>query len=335
MTNLLIIKPSSLGDIVHGLQVAASLKAQRPELRISWIVRDIFEPLVRNCEVVDRTYVFYRSEGVRGFFKLMREVRQTPFDFAFDMQGLLRTGLMTWRTRARRKVGRSDAREGSTFFYQQKIPLPPDGVQSHALDILLRFCPVLEARPELRGELRFREPADLNLGFADGRRGQKPILIFPDSRRAEKRWNGFRQLTDLLLRDGSGRKVIWAGNNLVSYREKFPEGQFINLTGNTSLASLPAMVRRADWVICNDSGPLHLAAALGVKTLGMFGPTDPRLFGPYPLNRPTNHVVQAPVGDLRLLTARDVYARFARLDSLSQGQAVAGPPAPWSRRAFS
>jgi len=82
---------------------------------------------------------------------------------------------------------------------------------------------VLDAQPVLRGELRFREAADLSLGFVDGHRGQKPIIIFPDSRRAEKRWNGFRQLTDLLLRDGSGRKIIWAGNNLVSYRESFPK----------------------------------------------------------------------------------------------------------------
>jgi ADP-heptose:LPS heptosyltransferase len=335
MTNLLIIKPSSLGDIVHGLQVAASLKAQQPDLQISWIVRDIFEPLVRNCEVVDRVYIFHRSEGVRGFLKLMREVRQTQYDYALDMQGLLRTGLMIWRTRARVKAGRSDAREGSTLFYQRKIPLPPNGEQSHALDILLQFCPVLGAKPALRGELRFREAADLNLGFVDGRRGQKPILIFPDSRRAEKRWNGFRQLTDLLLRDGSGRKVIWAGNNLVSYREKFPEDQFLNLTGNTSLGSLAALVRRADWVICNDSGPLHLAAALGVKTLGIFGPTDPRLFGPYPLNSPTNHVVQAPVGDLRLLTSRDVYARFSRLDALSHGQATVSASSQWSWRSSS
>ena len=334
MINLLIIKPSSLGDIVHGLQVAASLKAQRPELRISWIVRDIFEPMVRTCEVVDRVYVFHRSEGVRGFLKLMREVRQTQFDYVFDMQGLLRTGLMTGLARAGLKVGRVDAREGATLFYKRKVPLPPDGEQSHALDILLGFCPVLDAKAELRGELRFREAADLNLGFIEGTGGQKPVLIFPDSRRAEKRWNGFRQLTDLLLRDGSGRRIVWAGNNILSYRENFPEGQFLNLTGNTSLASLAALVRRADWVICNDSGPLHLAAALGVKTLGLFGPTDPRLFGPYPLNSPTNHVVQAPVGDLRLLTARDVYARFARLDALSRGEAAPGTAGPWSRRPF-
>jgi ADP-heptose:LPS heptosyltransferase len=332
MTNLLIIKPSSLGDIVHGLQVAVSLKTQRPDLRIAWIVRDVFEPLVRICEVVDQTYVFRRAEGVRGFVRLMREVRQTHFDYVFDMQGLLRTGLMTWRARATRKVGRRDAREGATFFYGRKIPLPPGGAQSHALDVLLQFCPVLEAVPELRGELRFREAADLNLSFIDGRRGQKPILIFPDSRRAEKRWNGFRQLTDLLLRDGTGRKIIWAGNNPLAYRDKTPEGQFLNLTGNTSLVSLAALIRRADWVVCNDSGPLHLAAALGIKTLGLFGPTDPRLFGPYPLNRPTNHVVQAPVGDLRLLTAKDVYARFARLDAISRGQSPPGSTTPWPKR---
>jgi ADP-heptose:LPS heptosyltransferase len=74
----------------------------------------------------------------------------------------------------------------------------------------------------------------------------------------------------------------------------------------------PALVKRADWVIANDSGPMHLAAALGVRVLGIFGPTDPRLFGPYPLNAPGNVVVQAPVGDLKLLSAKDVYLRFLR-----------------------
>ncbi len=319
MPQLLIIQPSPLRDIVHGLQLAASLKTQRPELRIAWIVRDIFAPLVRICEVIDDVHVFHRSEGVRGFFQLMKEVRRTRYDYVFDLQGLLRTALMTWQARGARKYGRSDAREGAPLFYRRKVPLPPEGLQSHALEIQLQFCRALDAEPELRGELRFREAADLNLSFIEGRRGQKPILIFPDSRRAERAWNGFRQLTDLLLRDGTGRKVIWAGNNPVAYRERAPEGQFLNLTGNTSLVSLAALIRRAEWVICNDSGPLHLAAALKVKTLGLFGPTDPRRFGPYPLNSPTNHVMQAPVGDLRLLTARDVYARFARLDALSHG----------------
>ena len=128
MTELLIIKPSSLGDIVHGLQVATSLKAQLGDLRISWIVRDIFAPIVRACEAVDQVYVFERNAGTKGFLRLMREVRKVRFDYVFDMQGLLRTGLMTSRTLARRKVGRADAREWSGIFYDEKVPLPPDGV---------------------------------------------------------------------------------------------------------------------------------------------------------------------------------------------------------------
>jgi heptosyltransferase-1 len=312
MTELLIIKPSSLGDIVHALQVATSLKAQCAGLRISWVVREMFAPIVRACEAIDHVYVFERAAGAKGFLKLTKEIRKTKFDYVFDMQGLLRTGLMTSRALAKKKVGRCDAREWSGMFYDEQVALPPDGKRSHAIDILLQFCPVLGAKPELRGVLKFREVDSLNLRFADGRGGSKPIVMFPDSRRAEKCWSGFKQLTEMILREDKTRKVVWAGSNYVHDRGAYTAEQFFNLTGNTSLVSLPALIKRADWVISNDSGPMHLAAALGVRVVGVFGPTDPRLFGPYPLNAPTNVVVQAPVGDLKLLTAKDVYARFVK-----------------------
>src|SRR3954468_10510502 len=312
MTDILILKPSSLGDIVHGLQVATSLKAQVTHLMISWVVREIFAPIVRACEAIDRVYVFERNAGAKGFIRLMKELRKTTFDYVFDMQGLLRTGLMTSRTIAAKKVGRTDAREWSGVFYNEKVPLPPDGKRSHALEILLQFCPVLGAKPELRGVLKFREVDSLNLRFADARGGGKPIVMFPDSRRAEKCWGGFKQLTELILREEKNRKIIWAGINYVHDRGTYPPAQFVNLTGNTSLVSLPALIKRADWVIANDSGPMHLAAALGVRVMGIFGPTDPRLFGPYPLNAPSNAVVQAPVGDLKLLSAKEVYSRFQK-----------------------
>ncbi len=312
MTELLIIKPSSLGDIVHALQVATSLKAQCEGLRISWVVREMFAPIVRASEAVDHVYVFERAAGAKGFLKLTKEIRKTKFDYVFDMQGLLRTGLMTSRALAKKKIGRSDSREWSGMFYDETVPLPPDGKKSHAIDVLLQFCPVLGAKAELRGALKFREVDSLNLRFADGRGGAKPIVMFPDSRRAEKCWGGFKQLTEMILREDKTRKVVWAGSNYVHDRSAYPPAQFFNLTGNTSLVSLPALIKRADWVISNDSGPMHLAAALGVKVLGIFGPTDPRLFGPYPLTAPSNVVVQAPVGDLKLLSAKDVYARFLK-----------------------
>src|SRR3982750_2457036 len=113
MTELLILKPSSLGDIVHALQVATSLKAQCSDLRISWVVREIFAPIVRACDAVDHVYVFERNAGAKGFMRLMKELRKTEFDFVFDMQGLLRTGLMASRALAKKTYGRSDAREWS------------------------------------------------------------------------------------------------------------------------------------------------------------------------------------------------------------------------------
>jgi ADP-heptose:LPS heptosyltransferase len=243
----------------------------------------------------------------------MREVRKTKFDYVFDLQGLLRTGLMTSRARAKHKIGRSDAREGAGLFYTRKVPLPPDGRRSHAIDILLEFCPVLGAKAELRGLLKFRELEKLHLKFAEGRAGTRPVLMFPDSRRPEKKWGGFKQLTEMLLREDPARKVIWAGSNPLPDRSAYPSSQFLNLTGNTSLVSLPALIKMADWVVTNDSGPMHLAAALGVRVIAIFGPTDSRLYGPYPPGAPTNFVIQAPVGHLKLLSAKDVYARFQRI----------------------
>jgi len=314
MPEMLIIKPSALRDIVHGLQVAASIKAQKPEWRISWIVRDIFAPLVRSCTAVDHVFVFQRHEGARGFLRTMREVRKREFDLVCDFQGLLRTGLMTKWARGRRKVGRPDAREGSGFFYNEKITLPPEGEQAHVLETLLEFCRVAGAEPRLTGPLHFRDLERLHLGFMDPLKGQRPILVFPDSGESRKKWNGFSELTALLIREAH-RKVVWAGSNYLPCRESFPEGSFVNLTGNTSLTSLPALLSKADWVISNDSGPMHLSAAMGLKTIGLFGPTDPRQFGPYPLKSPTNYAIQAPVGELALLSAKETFFLFNRIEA--------------------
>jgi len=320
MTELLIIKPSSLGDIVHALQVATSLKAQREDLRISWIARDIFAPLVQACAAVDRVYIFERKGGLGGFSRLMREVRQTRFDYVFDMQGLLRTGLMTARSLAQRKVGRWDSREFSSVFYHEEVTLPPSGKESHAIDILLQFASVLGAKPELTGDLVFRDSEKLHPGFpssaaefSHGHRLQAPVLMFPDSRRAEKKWDGFLPLTQHLLFNDRQRRVIWAGDKYIPDREGLPSDRFLNLTGNTSLVSLPALIRGSDWVVSNDSGPMHLAAALGMKTLGIFGPTDPARYGPYPLARPTNVVVRAPA--LSMISAKEVYARMCAAEN--------------------
>lgn len=323
MTRLLILNPSSLVEIVHGLQVATSIRHQWPKergvLEIDWVVRDVFAPLVKSCQAVDRSFVFKRYGGTLEFIRLMREIRQTTYDYLFDFQGLLRTGLLTWQAHAKVKVGRSNAREGSGTFYDLKAPLPPAGRKSHKLEILLQFCTLLDLEPKLAGQLSFREVEGLRLGFLEGRKGERPLLLFPNARREEKGWGGYKGLTKLLLGGDRGRRVVWAGDSYVPDKESFPEERFLNLTGKTSLLALPETLRRADWVIANDSGPLHLAAALGVPTLGVFGPSDPRIWGPYPLEAASNHWIQAPVGNLRILQAKEVYARFQLLEARRAG----------------
>ena len=224
MTQLLIIKPSSLGDIVHGLQVATSLKAQCEGLRISWVVRDIFAPIVRASTAVDQVYIFERNSGAKGFLRLTKELRKTKFDYVFDFQGLLRSGLITSRMHAPRKVGRSDAREMAGIFYNEQVPLPPDGKRSHALDILLQFCPVLGAKAELRETLKFREVDSLNLRFADARGGGHGFL----SCRSRGEGHGGRAVgveeglfVDPVLGDGERAR---AGRDLGAQRNQLVDG---------------------------------------------------------------------------------------------------------------
>lgn len=323
MPRLLIISTSQLPAVVHSLQVATSLRSQREDLHLTWLVRDTLAPLVRLSPAVDELIVFSREGGIRNFLQTIRRVREQDYDYVFDMQGLLRTGFVTWRARGDRKVGRADAREGASIFYHEKTPLPPDGEGSHRLQMQLQFAHILGVKPELRGSLQFRDPPGLLTSHLLAANGSKPILMFPDSRQPWKRWEGFRELTDLVLNSAQQGKVVWAGHRYLDFKNPPGPDRFLNLTDSTSIVALPAMIRSASLVISNDSGPMHLAAALGVPTVAIFGSSDPRRYGPYPLNDPKHQVIIAPVGNLKLLSARDVYNRVARFAGFPE---LKGPP---------
>jgi len=287
MTDVLIIKPSSLGDILNGLQLAATLKAGRPDLRISWVVADAFAPVVRACLTVDRTFVFSRKGGLRGFFRLLRELRRERFDLVLDLQGLARSGLMTWAARSPRKIGRSDSREGAGLFYHQTVPLPVGEWREHSVAILLEFCRVFDLPPVLAGRVAFRPPAEFrHEGAFAPVNGRGPVLMFPDSRGADREWPGFAALTERFLAHDPDARVVWAGQKVLPSPGGADPARFTNLMGKTTLPEVIAAIPRASLVVVNDSGPMHLAAALGVRTVSLFGPTRARMRAPYP-----------PVGD--------------------------------------
>ena len=289
MTDILIIKPSSLGDIVHGLVAAQSIREQMPSARISWVVRDIFSPLVDLCETVNGDVIlFHRGQGLAAFGRLLGEIGRHEYDAALDMQGLMRSGWMIWAAKAKRKIGRSDAREGAGFFYREAVRLPQNG--HHAIDILLQFLPPLGLEAKPGGPLRFP-----SLAQAD----KADVLLCPESRRAEKVWPHFLELAETLT--SAGVSVSWIGQD----PKNLPPG-ITNLTHKPSIESLIANISAATVIVANDSGPMHLAAAMGRKVVALFGPTDPASFGPYPPNASRYAVLTAPDACLGNLTVDTV-----------------------------
>lgn len=305
MREILIIKPSSLGDIVHGLLIAAAIRQQLPGARISWVARDIFAPLVRQSVDVHKVYVFHRHRGWRGFLKLLGEIRQMQFDAVLDMQGLARSALLMLGSRATLKLARADAREGAGWLCRKHIPGPSttDGAKPHAVDILRGFLPALGLDDTLPLSLGFQCP-ELSRELPQA----SPLVIFPGSRRAEKEWRGFSALTCELAANYPDIPLLWLGNETMAspFDTHNCPANFLNLTGLTPLGELPAHIAHARLVIANDSGPMHLAAALSVKVLALFGPTNPSQYGPYPLDNPANHVLRAPSGQLDQLSVETV-----------------------------
>ena len=293
MTEVLIIKPSSLGDILNGLQVAATIKTQRPDVRISWVVADRFEAVVRDALTVDRHFVFPRRGSAFGYWRLARALRRERFDVVLDMQGLARSGLLTGITRSPRKVGRSDAREGAGLFYDERVPLPDGRWREHSVAILLEFCRVFGLAPELAGAVRFRRPPEFRFEkqFA-AVNGLGPVLMFPDSRGADREWPGFAGLTQRFLAAHPRARVIWAGQKVMTPPRADPQ-RFESLMGQTTLPETIAMISRASLVVANDSGPMHLAAALGVPTLAIFGPTTASMRAPFPPGEGAHRYLEA------------------------------------------
>ncbi|SDB46845.1 heptosyltransferase I [Desulfonatronum thiosulfatophilum] len=300
----LIIKPSSLGDIVHALLVAQMIKRGFPESRIDWVCRDIFAPLIHACPFVDNVFLFERHGGIAAFLRLIRTIRRQRYDWILDMQGLARSGLITALSRAETSIGRSDAREGARFVYTMRAPLPPTGVQSHAVTILSEFLPLLGLPRDVVPRLAIHPD---NVDFRkDLAMPSAPILLFPESRRVEKNWPCFSRLTRDLRESFQDVPVAWAGAEAMPSPSDASERNFRNLTGKTSLQELLKLLSEARLVIGNDSGPLHLAAALGVPTLALFGPTDPARYRPYPGDDRLNRILRAPEGDFHRLQPETV-----------------------------
>jgi lipopolysaccharide heptosyltransferase I len=301
-SRILVIKPSSLGDIIHGLQLVESIRVQTPNLHITWVVESVFKDVVESCATVDKVIVFERQGGLGAFVRLIKNIRAQKFETVLDLQGLARSGLMTWAARAEHKIGRSDAREGSGLFYTKKIPLPQNK-NSHAVEILAKFLPVLDLKEKVVSSLRFDFPNlqndELLVSLKDS------VLVFPESRRTEKEWPAFPEFVQRAAEQLPECHFVWCASERSA--ESCPKAENItNIAGKTSLPQVITLIQGASLVVANDSGPVHIAAAVGTSVLGLYGPTSPALYGPYPLDKRTHLSIHSKDGIIGSITVDQV-----------------------------
>lgn len=319
MKSLLVIKPSSLGDIVHGLQILQTVARQVPDCRITWVARDRFAPLVEAAPFIHEVIQFRRKEGVRGLWNLMKTLHGRRFDAVWDMQGLLRSGLMTAAAKSSVKMGRRDSREGAGFFYNHRIELPEDDGPHHAIRILQGFPLAAELDAEVTFPLRLNPGPKFEwASFFEGD-SNKQFVIFTDSRGADKEWKGFDELTRLIWETIPDSRIAWCAGQPTAPQATPPYGRFLNLTG-CPLDEMIELCRQPSIFIGNDSGPMHLSAAVGNKVLAIFGPTSPLRFGPWPIGSERTQSIQAPGGILADLSAEAVLAKLTNGALASAGQ---------------
>jgi heptosyltransferase-1 len=261
---ILLVKPSSFGDIVQALPVATGLRRHYPGAEIHWLTFSTYEPLLRGHPAIDRLVVLDRRDLRPSrwprLLRWVRALRAEKYDLVLDLQGLFRSGLLTWLTRAPVRLGLATAREGSTFFYTETILEPPPPAQEKYLEFLRH----LGIRPDPFA-FELTPPPLAVAGLEAGRYA----VLHPYSRWRTKLWpwRYYQEVVDAL--PGVRFAVIGEGPWFPLFGD-----HVLDLRGQLSLPQLMAVLKEAAAVVSTDSGPSHLAAALGAPTLALFGATD-------------------------------------------------------------
>lgn len=287
-----LLKPSALGDIVHSLPVLSALKELYPASSIDWIVNRSFEPLIAGHPDLNATVPFQRG-AFRGLWKSLRysvhfaeQLRKSRYDLVIDLQGLLRTGIMAAATGAPVRVGFANAREGSRHTYTHRIEVP-DAERIHAVDRYWRIVDALGGRDMAK---RFHvplNPQELRVIEREFAGCPRPwTALAPGAKWLTKRWPPahFAELANRARAEFGGTVfLVGAAEDapLALEIQQRSAGAIVDLTGKTSLPKLAALLSRADVMLANDTGPLHLAAALGTPCIAPYTCTRIAKHGPY------------------------------------------------------
>ena len=287
-SRILLIKPSALGDIVHTLPILGLLKRRWPDAQVSWLVGSAFAGLLEGHPLLHEVVRFDRKRFSKAWWnpaalvelvKFGRGLREHHFDLVIDLQGLLRSGFTAKIARSPVRVGFANAREMAWVFYTHRVPVA--SLEQHALE---RYLLVTDALGCGRESIEFRFPLNDEDRAAARQLTNGAVryaVLIPGTNWPTKRWpvERFAALVEP-IKSRFGFDVVVAGSAGESALGDRIAGAK-NLCGKTTLRQLVALLEGASLVIANDSGPMHIAAALGRPLVTMFGPTNPVRTGPF------------------------------------------------------
>ena len=295
---ILIIKPSSLGDILHAFPAFYLLRKSLPLAKIDWVANSTLSPILGYIRSdINRVINFRRNEfkktkiAPKAIVSLITNIRRSKYDLVIDMQGLIRSSMMTFAARAGHKAGFAEVKErGSGIFYDKKISVPRE--ITHAIDkncfLIASILDTENVVPDFR--LPFLSNVDITDILSRNRisEGAKYIAFSPVARWATKTWppEFFSKVADIITREIPEIKIILLGTKgeRAAIEEVVTNCKYaepVNLSGTTGLSELIELIRGAEILLTNDSGPMHIAAFVGTPVFAMFGPTFPEKTGPY------------------------------------------------------
>jgi 3-deoxy-D-manno-octulosonic-acid transferase/heptosyltransferase-1 len=302
--NILIVKLSAIGDVIHTLPALNAIRQHYPDAHITWLVEEAAADLVIGHRALDRVIVSgrkrwiaqlkstRRKQAIAEIRAFWRDLRDTHYDIIIDFQSLLKSGMLSRLARGTRRIGFDKGmqhQEHSYLFLNER--LPPVDMEVHALT---RGLMLLEAIGIHNREAVYHVPVteddrrkvrDLlaDKGIDGGRR---LVAINPVALWETKLWRNerFAALADRLIRDGQVDVVFTGGpddRRVVADIQGMMTSPAASLAGKTSLKQLAALYRQSEVLITTDTGPMHLAAAVGTPVMALFGPTAPWRTGPF------------------------------------------------------
>jgi lipopolysaccharide heptosyltransferase I len=310
----LIVRLSSLGDLVHTIPAVAALRATFPFATIDWVVDQRWSPLVEMVTVINETIPLGRS--IPDVLACIRRLRRARYTCALDLQGRYRSAVLSWLSGAPRRIGRdrqATREPGATMFYTDRVIPTGRHIVDMTVDLAVRAG--AQPQPEPRFPLRVPENELRAVRETLSREGipGEYVVISPGGGWKSKCWpsDRFGALCDSLLRRDHLRSVV----NIAAGEEDLAR-EIVSASGSAnppvvslSIPALAALLAQARLVVAGDTGPLHLAAALGTRVVGLFGATDPERNGPLPRGAVVQNISSQPPDYLR--------GDYVRLDTYS------------------